>query len=267
MTDNLPATTTTATPAVPDEWAGLATFDDGLGAFIEHFGLSMPRLSTDFGKNGKGFVDTLTGEAINELRIVMLAVPPSRAFWLKSLDEGGDGGPPDCASRVNFREKRPDDDVPNRQSDTCTSCPHAQWGDRDPETGKSERPRCAESVNVLAHDQEQDRMFWVRFAGTALKPLRDYISALQARRQPFFSCVTVVTLDERRDGKLEWLAPKFLPGEKLTPAEVQPYREVAERAMQMWASVADEMAAHAAAPTDVIDTTGSYEPGPDEEPF
>lgn len=227
--------------AIPEEWQALATFDDGQAAFVEHFGLSMPRLRSDFGKNGQGWIDDLTGEKFTELRAIFLALPPSRAFWLKTLDEGGEGGVPDCSSRVSFKVGKPDENVPSPQAESCESCPHSLWTPAEEEDGEDRRPRCIESINVLAHDVDNDTMFWLRFAGTAISPFRKYLSGLMARKLPFFSVITKVTLDERSKGKLNWLVPVFGVDEKLTPDVVLPYRQVAERAMAMWASVADEL--------------------------
>lgn len=225
-----------------EEWAQMASaFDDGISDYIASQGLTMPRLRSDFGKGGKGWIDDLTGAAFDELSVVFLAMPPSRAWWEKSIDEGG-GGAPDCASRVNFKARKPDDNSVMRQSDSCTDCTHAQWGAND------EKPTCAESVNVLAYSPADDQFFWLRFAGTALKPLRNYVSALVARKRPPFSVLTHVTLDSATRDKLQWFVPHFAIKEELTPADVAPYRDVAEKAMQMWTSVADEMAG-AAAPT------------------
>jgi hypothetical protein len=257
------ATTGSTDVATIDEWAAMAaSFDDGTQTFIERFGLSMPRLRSDFGRNGKGWIDDLTGEAVDDLTIVILAMPPSRAFWIKTLDEGGSGGPPDCSSKANFRDERPDDNVPVRQSPSCRTCEHAQWIEHD--DGTAERPRCAESINVLAHDATGERgMFWLRFAGTGIAPFRNYISALLARKLPAFAVETHVTLTTKTRDRLEWLVPVFQPGETLTPAEVQPYREVAEKAMQAWASIADEMAANEEGGTSTVPPP----PGSDEEPF
>lgn len=260
-TKNLPAVPTGSELASPDEWAQLATFDDGVMTFIEHFGLSMPRLRSDFGRNGRGWIDDLTGEVYRTLDVAILATPPSRAFWIKSLAEGGTGGPPDCASRVNFRVGRPDDNVPEQQAETCGACPHSQW----PEEAEGGKPRCAESVNVLAYDYDRDGMCWLRFAGTGLRPFRNYLSALLARKLPPYAVHTLVSLrDEKRDA-FEWLVPVFAPGNPLSVAEVRPMREVAEKAMAMWASVADEMAAASDGPPSPSAPTPSG--SEEEEPF
>lgn len=239
----LPATVDgSAVPAVAeDEWALMrAEFEDGSKAFKEHFGLSIPRFKTDFGRNGLGFVDGLSGESFKELEVVLLAYPPSRAWWEVSIEEGG-GGVPDCRSHDMLV---PDPSSPNRQSATCAACPHSKWGEN------SERPSCAESVNVVAFDVTGDRFVWLRFAGTGLKPFKDYISYLESRRLVSFAVTTKVTLEENSRDALKWLTPKFAMGRRLTVDEVRPMREVAKAAMEAWREVADEMVAAEPGPFD-----------------
>lgn len=253
-----------------DPWAELRNaFDDGSQAFRDHFGLSLPRLRSDFGRNGRGWVDDLTGEVRDHLAIVLLAYPPSRQFWKKSIDEG-EPGPPDCRS-IDMVAPLPD--VPDRQSESCATCPMSQWGE-DEATGKRLRPRCQESVNVVAYDTVEPRQFlWLRFGGTALKPFKSYISALTSRGVPHFGVVTEVKLEEVKDGSLQWLVPHFSIGTELTPVEVAPLRDVARQAMAAFEQVSAEMdAAEAkAGPFDddakVVDGVVVSEGDPGTEPF
>lgn len=250
-TDSLPAVPEVAAPpatvssignalAVGEEWAAMMDWDDGSATFIEHFGLSMPRLRTDFGRNGKGWVDDLTGEVYRSIEIVILAFPPSRAWWEKTIDEGG-GGRPDCSSLDMIA---PLPNSPIRQAPLCAGCDKAKWG------ADGERPACTESVNVLAYDQNGDRFVWLRFAGTGLRPFKDYISALTSRRILPFATGTLVELEERKEGSLEWLVPKFGIGSALTADVARPLREVAKKAMASWQQVAMEMEAKEAGPFD-----------------
>lgn len=237
--DNLPEKAAPVGLAQPteDPWAELRTaFDDGSQRFREHFGLSLPRLRSDFGKNGQGWIDDLTGEAKDRLSIVILAYPPSRQFWLKSIDEG-EPGPPDCRS-VDMLV--PLEDVPAKQADSCIACPHAQW--KTAEDGKRLRPRCGEAVNVIAFDTEVGQFCWLRFGGTALKPFGKYISALTSRQNlPAFAVVTEIALKPKVDGAKQWLVPEFSIGEPLTPDQLVPMRDVAEKAMKAFELVTEEM--------------------------
>lgn len=262
QTTNLPATTAANPLATPEEWQALMDWDDGSARFVEHFGMSMPRLKSDFGKNGSGWVDDLTGEKVRFLDVVLLAYPPSRSWWERSIDEGGGGGRPDCSS-LDMVAPLPTSKM--RQSDLCANCPQAKWGD------DNERPRCTESVNVLAYDRALDRFVWLRFAGTALRPFRDYVSALASRRLPVFATATSIELEERKEGALEWLVPKFAIGDALTAEVVRPLREVARNAMASWQQVAEEMAAKESGPFDAAVPAQSAPVAPrsgfSEEPF
>lgn len=246
---NLPATSPS------EEFALMAAeFDDGTAAFIEHFGLTMPRLKSDFGRNGKGWVDDLTGEAMNRLRIVILAQPPSRTFWLKSLEETGGGGPPDCKS-TNLLADRPDDNVPEPQSAKCSTCPHSQWGEAD--DGSRIKPPCSEAVNVLAYDLDGERFMWLAFRGTSISPYRKYVSALYSRKLSIFGVETVVTLEDAKRGSFEWLEAHFHIGDPLAVELVRPLRDIARKAMATWETEAEAMAA----------TEARSESVAEEEPF
>lgn len=237
------------TPVLPtdDPWKELRDeFDDGSELFKQVFGLTLPRLKSDFGRNGKGWVDSLTGEARNRLVLCILAYPPTRAWWEKSLDEsGGEVTQPDCRS-VDMIV--PTASSPQPQSEKCATCPHSQWGsDRKGGRGKD----CGEAANVLAYDFEGDQTVWVQFGSTALTPFKKYVSALAARRLPTFAVLTQVTLHEVKEGNLVWLVPDFSimvdeeTGEHaiLTPEQVKPLRDIAKNAMADWRTVGEEMAA------------------------
>lgn len=269
-TDNLPAVPSSSNGvAIPtdDPWAELReAFDDGSKAFAEHMGLSLPRLRSDFGRNGRGWIDDLTGDIKDELHAVLLAYPPTRAFWVKTLDEGG-SGPPDCKS---WDMVKPDPTSPEPQSQTCAACPHSKWGP------DNERPRCAQSINVIAYDVDEQQFVWLRFAGTGIDPFRRYVSALASKRLPAYAVVTNITLDDQKRDKFEWKVPHFAIGDPLTPADVAPMRAVAKTAMEMWQTVAEDMAN--AERSETIPTTateagsaaGTYvtgEYGDEEEPF
>lgn len=261
--------------ATADEWAELETFDDGSQKFREHFGLAVPRLRSDFGKNGQGWVDDLTGETIDHFNGVILAVPPTRQWWEKTIDEGGGGTPPECRS-INMLT--PTEDSPKKQSDSCITCPHAKWGET--EDGRTVRPRCGEAINVLAYDGERDLFCWLRFGGTGIKPFKLYLSALASRRWKHYQLVTEITLRQEKDGILNWLVPEFHLGQQLTVEQVRPMRELAKMAMDSWATVAQEMATEARAHGEGQEGAGPFDGdqaggtpkgkvdmGPGEEPF
>lgn len=260
MTDRTPATTSSA-PAVPteDPWAELkAAFDDGSASFREHIGLMLPRLRSDFGKNGAGWIDDLTGETFRELDITVLAFPPQRTFWLKSLDEAeGESGPPDCKS---WDMRFPDPSSPDRQAASCAECPWSKWGsDLKGGDGKA----CKESVAVIAYDWQNDRFVGLRFASTAMKPFRLFVSAMESRRRPVFSVRASVTLEKQTKARLEWLVPKFTVDQYLTPEDARPLREVAAVAMEAWRSALEDLAqAEEMAPQDVAAAFDAS-----EEPF
>lgn len=242
----LATTDSTTTLAVPDDWTALAgAFDDGSAAFVEHFGLTMPRLRSDFGRNGQGWVDDLTGEATRELRIVILAQPPSRTFWLKSIDEGGGGGRPDCKS-TNLLANRPDEGVPEPQSAKCSACPHSQWGEA--EDGTPVKPACSEAVNVLAFDLDNERYVWLAFRGMSISPYRKYVSAIYSRKLVPFAVETKVSLKDAERGSLKFLVAQFAIGDPVPLELAAELRGVAQKAMATWESEADAMAAADEAP-------------------
>lgn len=254
---NLPATSKSGVSLpTEDPWAELRdAFDDGSARFREHIGVSLPRLRSDFGRNGKGWIDELTGEVYGELDIAILAYPPQRTFWLVDLDEaGGKSTPPDCKS---WDMVRPDPESPAPQSETCARCKWSKWeSDRKGGKGKA----CKESAGVIAYDFEHSQFLWLRFGGTALTPFKAYISALSGRRLPTFAVRTKVKLKDEKEGRFEWKVPAFTITEHLTPEDVRPLRDVAAMAMEAWQSVVEEMATN----EEFIDDDSTDDPGPNE---
>lgn len=263
MTQDIATTGNGVALPTEDPWADLrAAFDDGSQRFREHIGVSLPRLRSDFGRGGKGWIDELTGESYAELDIAILAYPPQRTFWVKSLDEsGGASTPPDCKS---WDMLKPDPSSPDKQAEKCSACPNSQWGS-DPKGGDGKA--CKESVAVIAYDFPRDQFLWMRFGGTALKPFKNYISALTGRRLPAFSVRTKVTLKPESEGTFQWLVPVFTITEYLKPDGVRPLREVAAVAMAAHQSVMDEMATDERMPTAQVAAEFGAGYDYDEPPF
>lgn len=232
-------------------WRALgAEVDDGSEAFVGYFGLKMPRLKFD-ARPGKGFVDDLTSVSHNEIVGIIQAIPPSRSWWEKDLDETGGGQQPDCASTVNFKARKPDPGVAKPQSTSCTTCEHSRWtvgpDARHPKAAADERvpPICGEVINMLIYRLADDTYYWTRFRSTAIKPVVDYISQLSRAGKAHYGVVTRITSEEVKKGLFEWIVPKFERIADLTPLDpgYRPIREITKQAMVSFKAVAEEMAA------------------------
>jgi hypothetical protein len=82
-----------------------------------------------------------------------------------------------------------------------------------------------------------------------------------------FAVTTNITLEEKSRDALRWLVPKFSMGERLTPDQVRPMRDVARLAMEAWREVAEEMAEAGGAAGPFDDSTAVDGEIVDEEMF
>lgn len=195
--------------------------DDGL----EDFGTTdmvMPRLNIDHDE--AVFVDTLTGEKFENLRVVLLGLVKQRILWGAEVDDGDkplckaytfDFGHPDTG---NFpwkasgfdKSEFPGEDV----TLPCAECALKEW-DSHP-TRKT--PWCSEQYTLPLLMEVPDRDGeGMRFAAPAIltlqrsgiKPARAYFSAFKRAGTPLFVNVTEMTLKPNRKGSVDFATPQF----------------------------------------------------------
>lgn len=282
--ETLPAVPDTPrnTLALPsdDPWSGI---DTGFVGELDAREVSpvLPRLMFNANK-GFGFVDEHTGQVIGEgetITVSWLAWSESRAWW---EDEFGKGDrQPSCRS---LNMVVPDEGVPNRQSDTCASCPHSKWTRAEQASG-DEAPECGVRVNVLvwlvAINGEPlpdgGRITRTAFRGIALKGVRRYLGYFASKgvKLPPMAHLTTIGIEPEDTDYGPKLVPRFHIGEKVSVEEARPLIVAREEFLADWRStLADDLAqpdaAGDAVPSDakvgVVDAE-SYEPGDPQRPF
>lgn len=187
----------------------------------------IPRL-TIVHKEGE-FKDSLSNEQFPKLTVIILGLVKQRVLWHPDLDDGdwpmcrsanfevgmpnmSDDQPKDKRfpwdrSGFNSADYEPDEEGKVRLP--CAGCALKEW--KSHPDGK--RPYCTEqwTLPILYDPREDDN--WVpaivTFQKTGLKPLKSYITSFARSRQPAFTAVTEITLDQLKKGGTEYSVPAF----------------------------------------------------------
>ena len=69
----------------------------------------------------------------------------------------------------------------NRITGICNTCPFADWGPRDPKTGKPNPPKCTLSGSFTVYLPEEQMIGKIDFSRTALPTFDDMMSSIQLR--------------------------------------------------------------------------------------
>lgn len=115
----------------------------------------------------------------------------ARTYYEDAYVEGSDEAPT-CYSNDGVR---PEPDAEDRQSKSCATCPHAQWGSRMTENGKKGKA-CSEvkRLAVAPAGQLNDPML-LRIPPTSLKTWDRYVSVLLKRGLNPTQVITSVSFD------------------------------------------------------------------------
>ncbi len=107
--------------------------------------------------------------------------------------------PPTCFA-INAEPSllAPSSNSPEKQAETCASCPHNQWG-----TGPRGKGRACKNSRVLAVmpvDAGEDTPIWVlQVSPTAIKPFDDYVRSLVTKKIAPIQLVTEIGFDPEVD--------------------------------------------------------------------
>lgn len=142
--------------------------------------------------------------------VVIVAASPnlSRTYFKKGFEEGVAAVQPDCSSVDGIK---PDPGVPDPQSKTCATCPHAVYG-----TGQNGKGfRCANHRRLVVAkpgEYEEGSAMLLNVPGGSLKNLRGFASELDARKVDYDMVLTKLTFDpEEATPKLRFTPVGFLP--------------------------------------------------------
>lgn len=232
MTDIEPASGGALATVDPDAVEGLEDFDNATDAQMP-----MLKIKHDSGQ----FVDALSDETLNEpgqpLEVILLGLIKQRVLWAAEVS---DDAKPLCKS-YNFTEGVPDeatfpvkstqfsrDDLEGKLP--CEKCPLKEWGSHP----KNDTPWCTEqhtfALLVKSGDGWSPALLTVQ--RSAIKPSKQYLTSFARAKDPLYTVVTSISLDQRRRGTVDFSVPKFSRGEAtdeaLWPSYAQTYRGIRE---------------------------------------
>lgn len=150
-------------------------------------------------------------------------------FYSKGFSKD-DMGPPDCfAISDNPSVMVPSKNSPDKQAETCSSCPNAQWG-----TGPNGKGKACKNQRLLAvmpvNGIEEDSGLWtLGVSPTAIKGFDNYISGLLAKRIAPISVITEVSFDPSKD----YPALVFKAAAPLTESAIGEFMSQSARAAEM----------------------------------
>jgi len=132
------------------------------------------------------------------LPVVIVKANPalSKQFYAKQYNPGA-ADEPDCASDDGLS---PNSGVPNKQSNSCATCPHNKWGSRKTPNGKD--AKACSDIKRLALVPANDLNFEplaLAITPSALKAWGGYVKALGAAGRGVNEVVTELSFDSNAD--------------------------------------------------------------------
>ncbi len=212
--------------------------------------LTIPTIQINH-KNGT-FVDKLSGQETKTLDGVLLGLLKSRIMWPPQQSAPGQKPMPLCRSRdaitgtpgdafpwAEWKEgtKKNEEWSPEPAASehvACATCYFAQWGS-DP---KRDASRCALQYvfPIVAGDDASKLTGLVTMQRSAIKPANAYISSFVRDGLPLFTHRTTLTLEQNRNGSVDYAVPKFVRGEA-TPNDVDLWKNWSKAFSKIQASL------------------------------
>lgn len=157
---------------------GLTTFD-------------FPRIKVPSGGATQWLVSALEGEQSEQfIEGVLVLTRDTRAYWEKSVDDGGGNNQPDCSSSDAILGI-------GKPGGHCTTCPLAQFGS-DVKSGRGQACKQVKQLFILRGDHLLPES--IGLPPTSLKAARQYLLKLTSQGVPYYAAVTRVSLDKQKNG-------------------------------------------------------------------
>lgn len=151
-----------------------------------------------------------------------------RAYWEKSIDEGGGNNPPDCSSADGkLGDGMYGVGSTAHPSGDCATCPMAEWGSKD--HGESRGQACKQMKLVFLLRPESLLPMALFLPPTSIRPVRQYLLGLASEGQHYSSAVTRLSLEKERSGDgIEYAKVKLTRLSTLGDEEVRSVREYSQ---------------------------------------
>ncbi len=134
-------------------------------------------------------------EVAQSLQVVFVrANMNAKTFYMKRYAEGeSDNARPDCYS---FDGVTPSPNAVSPQAKKCALCPHNQWGSRSGDDGESKAGKaCQDNARIAVSAPDKIDPILLRVPPKSLKPLRESLKAIAARKLPYNSAVIRIGFD------------------------------------------------------------------------
>lgn len=168
--------------------------------------------------NGNRTLTTPDGNEGEEIEVVVVEFVSSNLFYDGAFDRDNPQ-PPGCfAIGANPSLLTPSDNSPNKQADTCVSCPNNQFGSAG--KGKACKNTRLLAVMPVAFDGEDPPIWIMSVPPTSMKSFDAYVSALASKHKTVpMGVVTRITLDQG----VTYAAPRFNVVRPLKSEEFETY--------------------------------------------
>lgn len=154
-----------------------------------------------------------------ELDGIVIHIRDLRAYWHKELGDtgGAPNTPPDCISDDSLvgSGKRWEGDELGQHD--CLTCPLSQFGS-DPKGGKGQACGARKALFMIRPDAVLPIL--IMLSPTSIKPAETYLLKLASHVVPFYTCVTRLSLEVKRNAAgQDYSRAVFSMVRKLTPEE------------------------------------------------
>jgi hypothetical protein len=175
------------------------------------------RIKIPSGGGPSFLVQAIDGER-NERTVtgVIVLARDARAYWEKSLDDGGGSQPPDCHSNDGLIG------IGTFQGKTCSECPMAQFG-TDPKSGRGQACKAIRQLFMVQAGSMLPSV--LALPPTSLKPAKQYMVRLAGQGIPYWSVGTTIGLEPAQNaGGIKYAKATFkfagrLPAEQVAKAK------------------------------------------------
>jgi hypothetical protein len=163
-------------------------------------------------------------EPKKELCGIIIHWSDCRRYWELSIDEGGAGKPPDCASDDGERGI-------GSPGGACGQCKLAEFGTAKGKDGKPGRGQaCKQIQQLFVMTPESLIPLVVTLPPTSLKNSRGYFLRLSGRMMPFWTVITKITLEEdKNEDGTKFSKFKLGFGAKLEPEQIEAIKQIREQ--------------------------------------
>lgn len=149
---------------------------------------NLTRIKMPTGGSLKWNVPSIRGEqTLEEIEGIIIHHRDTRAFWSKSIDEGGGGQPPDCFSEDMFNGS-------GDPGGPCAECPHNKWGS-EPKAGRGKACKELKILYVLPKGRSFLPFVFI-LPPTSLKPMQNYLLGLASEAIRSDTVTTTLKLKE-----------------------------------------------------------------------